>query len=391
MLQWKANETLAPKTCAQRNRFIMAEKNKIVEPFGNGGLQRVESEIRDEQASLHTYEVLTYPADYTLQVLFDKFQKGQVTIPRFQRGYVWTQIQASKLIESFVLGLPVPAIFLYQDPQENKLLVVDGQQRLRTITYFFEGYFGEEHRGHRPVFRLTGLEEGSPLLGKTYDELRETNEAVFNKLNDAVLRAFVIKQLNPVDDTSIYHVFERLNTGGTLLHPQEIRNCIYHGPFNDLLVELNTYEPWRKIFGRRQPEKRQRDVELILRFFALFEKVKDYEKPMKEFLNKFMRTHRDPGKVLLTRYEDLFHRTVDRILQYLGEKPFHIRAGLNAAVFDSVITSFASHSNAIPHNVSKRYETLKKDAEYLGWVSSGTTDKEVVQRRLDRAQRTLFD
>jgi hypothetical protein len=355
------------------------------------GLEDIESEESDVEASLRTYEILTYPADYTLEVLVDKFKKGQVKVPRFQRKYVWSQVQASKLIESFLLGLPVPAIFLYSDPATNDLLVVDGQQRLKTIAYFFEGYFGEEFKGSRSVFRLTGLDEHSPYGGLTYEQLEASNQPIFNKLNDSVLRAFVIKQLDPGDDTSIYHVFERLNTGGTLLLPQEIRNCIHYGPFNDLLIELNELPEWRSIFGKTTPEKRQRDVELILRFFALLGNADGYEKPMKDFLNKYMKQHQHATTEAAEELARVFRTVISRIHSSLGERPFHIRAGLNAAVFDAVSVAFGRHiEEDVPPDIAGRYASLIADNEFLDWVSKATTDKETVSNRLDRADVSLF-
>jgi hypothetical protein len=355
------------------------------------GLEDVESEQIDEEASLRAYEILTYPADYTLEVLVEKYRKEQVLVPRFQRKYVWSQAQASKLIESFLLGLPVPAIFLYSEPETNNLLVVDGQQRLKTVSYFFEGYFGDEFKGARSVFRLSGLDESSPYNGLTYADLANRNEPAFNKLNDSVLRAFVIKQLDPADDTSIYHVFERLNTGGTLLLPQEIRNAIHHGPFNDLLIELNTNAAWRSVFGRNAPEKRQRDVELILRFFALMYAQAEYEKPMKDFLNKFMKNHQAADEAERTAYASLFQRTSERVVGELGERPFHIRAGLNAAVFDAVYVAVGRHIEEVaPGDLRARFDALIADGEFLEWVSTATTDKDTVISRLQRAEAVLF-
>ncbi len=353
-------------------------------------IEDVPSEAADREASLHTYEILTYPADYTLEVLVDKWRKGQITIPKFQRRFVWSQIQSSKLIESFLKGLPVPSIFLFSDPETNELLVVDGQQRVKTIAYFFEGYFGDEEDGKRRVFRLTGFEEGSLYEGLTYEDLESVDPAGFAKLNDSVLRAFVIRQLDPADDTSIYHVFERLNTGGTLLQPQEIRNCVHHGPFNDMLTDVNKLETWRSIYGREKLDRRQRDVGLILRFIALLESSADYEKPMKDFLNKFMASRRSPGDHELDRMREFFERTATVIQDELGEKPFHIRAGLNAAVFDCVSVAIAHHLDSIPANLRDRYEALVTDDEFLSRVTSATTDKEIVGRRLAQASEALF-
>lgn len=350
----------------------------------------VESEREDRESSIPAFEILTYPADYTLEVLIDKWRKQQIIIPPFQRRFVWSRVQASKLIESFLLGLPVPAIFLYSVPEDNSLLVVDGQQRLKTIAYYFEGYFGDEEGGRRHVFRLIGLDEHSPFAYKSYEDLNQEDTASFNKLNDSVLRAFVIKQLNPADDTSIYHVFERLNTGGTFLLPQEIRNAIYRGFFNDFLLSINGHALWRAILGKPGADKRQRDVELVLRVLALYFDGDNYDKPMKNFLNKFMRKNQQADQDTLEQFQAVFESTTEVIHGTLGPRPFHIRTGLNAAVLDSVYTATAQHLAEIPDDFSARYKALVADEEYLSSVSSRTTNTDVVERRIERASEVLF-
>jgi len=354
------------------------------------GLEAIESEQTDLDASPARYEIVTFPADYTLEGLVAKYRKSQITIPGFQRKFVWTLPQASKLIESFLLGLPVPAVFLYTDPTDNTLQVIDGQQRLLSIVYFFDGYFGPAERGKRTVFALKGLNEASPYLNKTYAQLVETDAAAANLLHDSVLRTFVIKQLHPGDGTSIYHVFERLNTGGTQLVSQEIRNCVYHGPLNDLLGELNANSDWRVLFGRTPPDRRQRDVELILRFLALTFALGEYEKPMKDFLSKFMGAHRRAAAESLDQYRHTFQDTARAVWNHLGDKPFHIRAGLNSAVCDSVLTAFSRNLGRVPKDIRQRYADLVKNDAFLRSVSSSTTDKEVVKSRLMAAEQRLF-
>ncbi len=159
------------------------------------GLQPIRSEEEDLDICPAAYDIVTYPADFTLEGLVGKYKKDQIKIPGFQRKYVWTIKQASKLIESFLLGLPVPAIFLYTDPADNSLVVIDGQQRLLSVVYFFEGYFGPQTRGKREVFSLEGLNDKSPYKNMTYKSVQGTDDAAYNRLNDAVLRAFVVKQL----------------------------------------------------------------------------------------------------------------------------------------------------------------------------------------------------
>lgn len=356
------------------------KKTVAIEP-----LEAEEEEAGDSPVS---YNILTYPADYPLEVLVKKLKKREIVIPKFQRGYVWKPTQASKLIESFLLGLPVPPIFLYTGRGNGKLLVVDGQQRLRTTRYFFDGKFGKNHSGVRPPFALTGLNPKSTFAGKTFADLLPADA---ERLKGTVLRAFIVKQLDPGDDASIYHIFERLNTGGTLLQGQEIRNCVFPGVLNNLLHALNKLDAWRKIFGKAQRDKRQRDNELILRFFALHFNIKKYTKPMKLFLNNFMSAKKEIGSNAEKEWRDLFTEVSEGVLAHLGAKPFHIRSGLNAAVCDSVLLAFATNiESEVPSDIKKRFKELIGNQEYKAAVSSSTTDVEVIRARVRIANDTLF-
>ena len=350
-------------------------------------MESIESEIEDLESTPVEFEIATYPADYTLEVLYQKWKSEDIVIPKFQRGFVWKISQASKLIESFMLGLPVPQIFVYAD-QEQKSLVIDGQQRLKSIFFFLEGLFGEEDKlGKRKVFKLEGINENSKWLGKTFAEFTESDK---RKFKNSVLRAIIIKQLNPSDDTSVYHIFERLNTGGTLLKNQEVRNCVYGGKLNDLLLDLNKYPPWRKLLGKTKLDSRQKDVELILRYTALYHWGEDYKKPMKDFLSKFMKRNRNPDEKVIEKERERFTKTCDLILKTLGEKPFNPRGALNASVFDSVFVAFSKHLESCPSDIEKRYRDLNAEEEFSKFTRSSTTDVEVVKGRLEKAEEVLF-
>ena len=354
----------------------------------NDGLEELQSESADLEAIPAEYEVITYPADFTLEGLVSKFKKGSMTVPGFQRNFVWNIKQASRLIESFLLGLPVPAIFLFTDDARNEQLVIDGQQRLMTVVYFLDGYFGEpDSNGRRKVFKLTGLNEKSPYFNKTYADLEESNQAAFNKLNDSVLRAFVIKQITPNGNTSVYHIFERLNTGGTQLVGQEIRNCVYHGAFNNLLCKLNGYDNWRKIFGNTTPHRRQKDVELILRFFAFYERGDQYERPIKDFMSNYMRDNQEITDEKSKELETLFKETCDNIIEFLGEKPFHIWSGLNVAAYDSIFTILATHG--FKDDLKDKFERLKKDEDFVRGVRGATADESIIELRMQLAKQYL--
>jgi uncharacterized protein with ParB-like and HNH nuclease domain len=339
----------------------------------------LEQEDQEEDEGLVTYDIATYPSDFTLGGIYDMWENGDITIPEFQREFVWTIRQSSLLIESFLLGLPVPPVFFYID-KENKNLVIDGQQRILTTVFFFDGYFGSENlQGRRQVFRLLGLDERSPYYEKTFADLADADQ---RKLKGTVLRAINIRQLAPSgENTSIYHIFERLNTGGTPLKPQEIRNVVFRGNIVKILRELNNDDKWRLILGKKSFDKHQRDVELVLRIFALSRRVNDYEKPMKEFLNKAMDRNRTGQSERLKRFQQLFPKTAALIVDKLGLKPFHVRGPLNTSVFDSVFCTILDNFDHLPSNISERYNNLLKDSNFVNLTTIGTTDANVVKER----------
>ncbi len=270
-------------------------------------------------------------------------------------------------------------------------MVVDGQQRLKSVFYFFEGFFGEPNtRGMRPVFSLKGLNEDSPFANKTFADLEDENETAARKLKNSVLRAFMIRQLNPNDDTSVFHVFERLNTGGTLLHNQEVRNAICAGAFNEMLHQCNTYAPWRRLLGKPRPDSRMRDIELILRFFALRHASDRYEKPMKDFMSKYMSTHKDDNPTALEEFRKEFETTIDIIDSELDARPFHLYAGFNSSVFDSVAVAVSKHLDEIPEDFRMRWATLAQSPELRENVIGGTTDADQIRSRMKLAEAILF-
>lgn len=343
----------------------------------NDTIEVLDSESEDAAAAVPIYTINSYPTDPTLEGLLIRWDRNEIQIPKFQRGWVWTHTQASQLIESFLLGLPVPGIFMYRQPKTQHLLVIDGQQRLRSIRGFFDG-----NLPNVSDFYLRDVD--SRWEGKTYNDLVERDRI---RLRDAVLRAIIIEQANPDDDSSVYHIFERLNTGGTHLNPQEIRNSAAHGPFNNLMIELNQDEHWRDIFGKPSSDARMRDVELVVRFQALLEGSDEYSKPMQAFLNGFMKRHQTDTSD--QPYRDKFLSTVERVVEALGPRPFHIRRGINAAVFDSVMIAFA-RSETVPADIKERWRRLLQNPSFDEATRSSTTDVDIVRRRLDLASSVLF-
>lgn len=337
--------------------------------------EETEEAPEDEQEPQLEYEIMNYPADITLGGYVDHWDKKELIVPDFQRKYVWDRIKASKLVESFLLGLPVPGTFLYKQKSKSGFLIIDGQQRITSVVRYIKGTFDES------VFRLKNVHP--KYEGKSFSELSEDDQF---KLRGAVLRATIIQQINPLDDTSIYQVFERLNTGGVNLNPMEVRQCVSYGPFVKALKEMNEDEDWREIIGQQKIDKRLRDVELVLRCLALAENGNEYEKTMKGFLNKYMETRRGDD----ASYEDMvdnFARTTRYIIEQLGPKPFHLRGRLNYGALDSILS--ATLADIAPSDLSERFQLLLADDDYQQSITFNTSDDSVVQLRLAKAVEFL--
>ena len=293
--------------------------------------------------------------------------------------------KASRFVESLLLGLPVPGIFLSREVETNKLLVIDGQQRLVTLRDFYDGIFTPTGRR----FALADL--ATRFDGLTYKTLPDDDR---RRLADSIIHATVVRQDEPSeDDSSIYMVFERLNTGGMPLSAQEIRACIYHGSFNQLLERLNENVQWREIFGK--PHKRTRDRELILRFLALNFNSDAYEPPMKAFLNRFMKKDRNLSSKESSRYEETFSSTIDLVHKSIGLKAFRPVRALNAAAFDAVMVGLARRLKRGPvgdiDKLRREYGNLLHDDDFERGIETSTTTVVNVRERLRLAIEAFKD
>lgn len=341
---------------------------------------------KDEQEIPFQYNITSYGADYPVDGIIKRLIDESIFIPPFQRNYVWTLKQASRFIESLLLGLPVPGVFLSKEEPSSKLLVIDGQQRLKTLQFFYEGIF----KGR--IFSLEGVQD--KFEGKTYKSLNPEDKL---RLDNSIIHATIVRQEVPTDDeSSIYHIFERLNTGGTQLQPQEIRACIYAGKFNEVLNELNKYTPWRNVYGK--PNNRLKDIELILRFFALYFNFTRYQRPMKEFLNDYMGKNRalkiNSKEELIT----IFTSAIDVISASLSNSAFRPERALNAAVYDAVMVGLAKRIRTIGkggiqdyNEFKKKYLELLSNDKFIFAYKTATSDEENIKNRLELATEAFKD
>ena len=325
-----------------------------------------------------TYSITSYGADYPIDSLVNRLRDGKIRVPPFQRGYVWTEKKASRFIESLLLGLPVPGIFFSRDMDSPDLLVIDGQQRLKSLLYFYDGLFNDK------AFKLLDVQKR--FEGKTYKELDSDDK---QRLDDSIIHATIVKQDEPSNDnSSIYLIFERLNTGGLLLQPQEIRYAIYPGKFASLISQLNETPKWREIYGKKSD--RMKDQEFILRFFAMYLYKDNYKKPLKGFLNTYMANNRELQLHNSDQLTELFNSTVEYVATALGKRAFRPIRAINASVFDSVMVGVAEMINRkekLPstEDFLNAYEELLANKEYMIATTDATSDEPVVASRMNLA------
>lgn len=256
------------------------------------------------------------------------------------------------------------------------MLIVDGQQRLLSLQYFYSGRFKDK------VFKLSSV--CPELEGLTYDDLSLDDQG---RLDDAIIHATIIKQETPAnDDSSIYMVFERLNTGGVTLQPQEIRACIYYGEFNNLLSELVKTPSWRSLFSKESA--RMKEQELLLRFFALYYSYENYKKGLKKFLNSFMSANRNLGIHDKDELKNLFVSSIDLLVDAKGKDLFRKGKSVNAALFDSVMIGVAKRLQSRSMGVEEcrhLYDSLMQDSEYMEYTVTSTADEKQIKGRIGKA------
>jgi hypothetical protein len=312
--------------------------------------------------------------DFTVSTISDYIDSRHMLIPEFQRGYVWNRSQASRLIESLIIQCPIPVIFLAQNADET-LSVIDGNQRLNTINLFLN----EE-------FALQGLTAYPELDGFRFSEL---DPRLKRHIQNRTIRCIVI--LKDTHPQIKFDVFERLNTGSVKLNQQELRHGIYHGELMEMAQELGKLKLWKDLSGIKI-DKRMKSEELILRFMALADNWRNYQKPLSGFISNFAETNQRPSRARLDELKTWFVRSLEKCEIIYGDKAFRIlselkgKAQFNAALFDAqMIAAFETNINE--HNLDKtitlrKLENLMLEDEFMKSISQSTTDRNSLQGRI---------
>lgn len=324
--------------------------------------------------------------DFDAEGLVRRLDRGDILIPSFghgnvdvelasfQRSFVWTKPQMDRFIESLLLGFPIPGIMLVQQA-DKRYLVLDGQQRLRTLQAFYEGV----HRDR--VFALENVAE--EFRGLTYKTLTPEQRRT---LDNTFIQATIVKtDGSEGSQDSVYQIFERLNSGGTQLTPHEIRIALYPGPFVDFLGELNEIPAWRNIYGAVSP--RVRDHELLLRVIALYVSSAEYFRPLKRFLNTFLGRHRQMDKLPADDLREYFSAAIVALDAAEGREYLRPpRQRLNVATFDAVMVGamrrVATGKSIDEQVVRHALDVLKADSEFDRATSTQADTEDNVRTRL---------
>jgi hypothetical protein len=336
----------------------------------------LETDLVDpDELPLRDRTVSTQPYDLVVESLLEQIKSGTVFIrplserPKFQRQYVWSDDLASKLVESIILNVPIPPCYLSQN-EEFELDVIDGQQRLFSIYRFVENQF--------PLRSLEVLKE---LVGLRFFELPIKHQ---RQIKTHTLRCILIENRSHPDIK--FDVFERLNTNTVPLNAQELRNCVNRGSLNDLLGELAASDRWLKIVGRKKPDKRLRDEELILRFFAYhIHGLQSYRTPQKHWLNDTAKAGRKYSSDKIENLRRVWEAMLDVSLAWFEPAECFRRPGaqtINKALFDLVCHT-ASRIEPM-RNQNQRQLFRRKYDDLLAMENF----QDLISRAVDHTKRT---
>jgi hypothetical protein len=354
----------------------------------------IEGDSPDEIIDSKRFVVSSYGWDSDVEGLVKRLERGDIYTPGFQRNLVWDRGEKSRFVESLILGLPVPTVFLAQDSDSKRLNIVDGQQRLRTLQQYLLGQFALSGRGIPDD--LKGRYFSKEAAKSKSSKVLSDSDA--RALSDALVHSVVIKP-DPTDDDeakgheynrAVIQIFYRLNTSGRPLQAQEIRASIFHGELDETLRKMNANESWRLLFG--PVHGRLKDIEAILRYLALLTDGDNYKSPMPRFLDTFMEKNRHIDATDSTKMIDGFCAAADLVVAARGVEAFKQGGTFLLSRFDAMmvgITRGLYAGKAGPEWVSERWEQLEEDPEYQWTVAEFVNDTNRVTKRLERSV-TIF-
>jgi hypothetical protein len=335
-------------------------------------------------------QILTQALDERVEGLVSRIKRGRLILqPDFQRDFVWSKSKASLLIESILMRIPMPVVYV-AEIETGAWEVVDGQQRLTAIKSYLDGHFPDGE-----PFKLGQLRVRADLRGKAFKDLTADDQAA---IEDYTLR--IIKIMKEADPDLKFEVFERLNSGADKLNDMELRNCVYRGSYNDLLKELAGHDLMLKVRRADAPDTRMQDRQMILRFFSMWRNTHlRYRAPMKQFMNHEMQNHRHVDVAKIAEMRRVFLDAMQCAWDVFGDRAFRrfsvdatqprgswdIAGKLNLALWDTVLYVFTYFERRqIVPVADAIYE------EFLDVMTNDATFVDFIGRTTDKPDRVRF-
>lgn len=269
-------------------------------------IEEEEEEEEEELEDIVKFSVRCENSDTEIESLIKKLKKEVIYVPDYQRHYRWKRPTKSKLVESVLLGFPIPPIYLSED-EDNKKQIIDGQQRLFSLRDFYDGEYplslGKDNKWSKKFFKDLDESEQEQFLSKP-------------------LRVVTLKKDS--HPKVKYEMFERLNKGSLQLNDQEIRNCIYRGIYMDKIKEMAKYPDFVNAVNYKSFIDNMQMEDLVTRFGSLIHSnyELDYKGSAKNFLQKEMEKHQNPDDKFITDFENKFKKCANLVFSVFGDKTF---------------------------------------------------------------------
>lgn len=355
--------------------LIVTDEDTSIEDKNDGGLYPYDPAYENIEIGEDPFSVYEY---------LRQLEKGKILIqPDFQRNQVWDKKQKSKFIESIILNFPLPPIYL-NETKESTYIVIDGLQRSTALKQFYKGEYA-----------LTGIEALPKYNGRKFKDLPEVLQS---KFEDKKLTVFILKPSTPM--VVIYDLFNRINTGGTQLNRQEVRNCIFIGKSTQLLKELSEQQYFKQAISSGVSEQRMKDREVILRYLAFrwFDYVNLYSGDMSDFVESAMKKINKKSEEDIQLIKDDFHKVMKLSYSIWKHENFRMptdktKGTINIAIFETICNYLSNTSESfVATNKSKiknNYTSLIRNTTYYEAVTKSTGNKAKVLDRFRLANEIL--
>lgn len=345
-----------------------------------------ESDVKADANSFK--ELMLWGTDWTVETVLNQLKKGNIDLnPRYQRRNVWDFKKKSKLIESLIIGLPVPELILAESKEKKgSYMVIDGKQRLLTIRQFCADDTDKDFKN----FKLKDLDILNNLNGIYYKDILKDPiyDEYLSAFENQTIRTIVIKNW-PIEDV-LYKIFHRLNTGSLELSGQELRQALHPGYFLDYIDEYSTKSTGTKtVLKLKDPDKRMRDVELLIRYFAFKNFSETYSGNLKEFLDETCKSLNAEFQLKEDHIKDQakeFEYAIDTTIKIFGDDAFRkwdskkYVTRFNRAIFDIMVYYFSipeirDRSMGNEEKIKLEFQYLcSNDLDFLQSFESSTKD-----------------